>query len=538
MPAPMFESWLLLTVALAYVGTLFAIAWVGDWAIWLRQGSIGRPLIYALSTAVYCTSWTFFGSVGLAATTGYDFIPVYLGPILVFVFGGPLLLRIVRLAKSQNLTSVADFLAARYGKSQAVATVITLVMVVGTLPYIALQLKAISVSIETLLGGSPLVPIQLPTIAFLDTALVITVALATFAILFGTRHIDATEHQDGLILAIAAESIVKLAALTAVGVFIVFFMFEGPSHFWARASADADVARAFAQPVNAGKWATVTLLSALCALLLPRQFHVVVVENNSEREVARARWMFPLYLVAINVFMIPIAAAGLMVLPRGIADPDFFVLQVPMRAGSHVMSLIAFVGGLSAATAMVIVEAVALSIMVGNGWVLPLLLQRRAVHGDDRETRDLTGMVLLIRRAAIAIILLLAYGVFRALGQSNSLVSIGLISFAAVAQVAPAFIGGLVWRQATARGVIVGTLSGLCIWTYTLLIPWIAKSGYVPASLVRDGPFGIEAIHSPTACSGVLASIFSPTLRFPFCARLNQSSDCKRRFLFQMTLSG
>jgi Na+/proline symporter/signal transduction histidine kinase/CheY-like chemotaxis protein len=490
----MFEGWFVIATALAYLGALFAVAFIGDRAFRRRQGSGGRPLIYALSITVHCTSWTFFGSVGLAANTGYDFIPVYLGPILVFVFGHRLLVRIVRLAKSQNLTSVADFLAARYGKSQAVAAIVTLVMIIGTLPYIALQLKAISISIETLLGGGPLVQIAQPGVAFADTAILITVSLAAFAILFGTRHIDATEHQDGLMLAVAVESIVKLVSFAAVGAFIVFWIYGGPWNFAQRASFDHDVTLAFTQSLSGGKWLTVTLLSVACVILLPRMFHVMVVENNSEREIDRARWLFPAYLLAINLFVIPIAATGLMTLQRGIADPDFFVLTVPMHQGSHAIALLAFLGGLSAATAMVIVEAVALSIMIGNGLVLPFIVGRGNVGDEAGSDSDLSGLVLAIRRAAIVVILLLAYAVYRVLGQSQSLVSIGLISFAAIAQVGPSFFGGLLWRGASARGAIAGMMAGLAVWTYTLLLPWVAKAGYIPVSFVRDGPFDIGAL--------------------------------------------
>src|SRR5262245_47999535 len=223
----MFEGWAIATLAVAYIGGLFLIAWLGDMS---RVTGTARPLIYSLSLAVYCTSWTFFGSVGLAAETGYDFIPVYLGPVLVFIFGVPLVTRIVRLAKSQNLTSVADFLAARYGKSPAVAAIVTFVAVVGTLPYIALQLKAIVISTETILGGNPLPPMAVH-VGFMDTALLTALALAIFAILFGTRHIDATEHQSGLMLAVAAESLVKLAAFIGVGIFVLYAVFGGIGQF-------------------------------------------------------------------------------------------------------------------------------------------------------------------------------------------------------------------------------------------------------------------------------------------------------------------
>ena len=223
----MIDRWSVVALALGYLSILFALAWYADRTVRRRKAGNGRPLIYALSLAVYCTSWTFFGSVGLAASTGYDFIPVYLGPILLFVFGWRLLVRIVRLAKSQNITSVADFLAARYGKSQAVAAIVTVVAVAGTLPYIALQLKAVALSTDALLGPRALPHFHLPT----DTALIAALAMGTFAILFGTRHIDATEHQEGLIVAVAAESLVKLAAFLTVGFFVTFSVFGGVGGF-------------------------------------------------------------------------------------------------------------------------------------------------------------------------------------------------------------------------------------------------------------------------------------------------------------------
>lgn len=488
----MFESWPIVTVALAYVSALFALAWIGDRTIRLRSGGTGRPLIYALSLAIYCTSWTFFGSVGLAASTGYDFVPVYLGPILMFALGWPLLLRIVRVAKSQNITSVADFIAARYGKSQAVAAVVTVVAVVGLLPYIALQLKAIDVSIEALIGGSPLVPIELPRIGFADTSLIITLALAAFAILFGTRHIDATEHQDGLMLAVAAESLVKLAAFVAVGLFVTFGLFGGVEGFLARARESSEVAAVFGRSFNGGMWLTVTFLSFVCVIMLPRQFHVAVVENNSETEVRRAAWMFPLYLVVINLFVVPIAAAGIVMLHSGTVDPDFFMLTLPLAGGSRSLALIAFVGGLSAATAMVIVESIALAIMVCNGIVIPALLRHRLTDTVPQE--DMAGLLLVIRRIAIVVLLLLGYLVYQTLGKSQGLAAIGLISFAAIAQLAPAFFAALYWRNGTARGAIAGISAGFLVWGYTLLLPWIARSGWIDMSVVEEGPFGLGVL--------------------------------------------
>ena len=482
----MIEAWQVLTLALGYVGLLFAVAWFGDRVIRSRKGGSGRPVTYALSLAVYCTSWTFFGSVGLSASSGYDFIPVYLGPILMFVFGVPLILRIVRIAKSQNLTSVADFIAARYGKSHEVAAIATIVSVLGALPYIALQLKAASISIETLLGPTPFKDLA---VFGLDTALVIALALAAFAVLFGTRHIDATEHQDGLMLAIAAESLVKLAAFLAVGLFVIFAMFGGLSGFMSHIRANTEVAGIFANGPSGSTWVTVTLLSFVCIILLPRQFHVTVVENNAESEIRRASWLFPTYLVLINIFVVPIAIAGLLFLPHFSFAPDMFVLALPMWAGADTLAMIAFIGGLSAATAMVIVESVALAIMICNGLIVPWLLRRRidAIADDVDMSRDL----LLIRRISIFAVILLGYMVHRALGQVQALAQIGLIAFAAIAQLAPAFFMGLVWRRGTARGAIAGILVGFGIWAYTLLLPWVARAGWLPMSLVADGPYGL-----------------------------------------------
>ena len=510
----MIEGWSVIALALGYVSGLFALAWYADKRFRSRKGGHGRPLVYALSLAVYCTSWTFFGSVGLAASTGYNFVPVYLGPILLFALGWRFLVRIVRLAKSQNITSVADFLAARYGKSQAVGALVTIIAVAGTLPYLALQLKAVALSVTALLGARQL------QLLSLDTALIIALLMATFAVLFGTRHIDATEHQDGLIVAVAAESLVKLAAFLTVGFFVVFSMLGGISGFIERASQNLQVSKLFAEEFNVSFWITVTFLSLVCIVLLPRQFHVTVVENHSENEVRRAAWLFPVYLVLINLFVVPIAAAGLMLLPRGAVDADMFVLGLPLSAGAEFITLLTFVGGLSAATAMVIVDSVALAIMVCNGLVVPLLLRGR--FHDARGQQDMAWQLLVIRRVAIFVIVLLGYLFYLLLGQSHGLASIGLVSFAAIAQFAPAFFGGLIWRNATARGAIAGIVTGFAVWAYTLLLPWIVEAGWLPRSIMTEGPFGFGFLaphalfysHLEPLTHGVLWSIAANVLAF------------------------
>ncbi len=481
----------LVGLAFAYVGALFLVAWAGDRWTSTHAAKGSRPVIYALSIAVYCTSWTFYGSVGLAASTGYDFLPVYTGAIISFLFGSALIRRVVRLAKNQNITSIADFLAARYGKSQAVAAVVTVIAVLSSLPYIALQLKAVALSVETMLGGPQAVSnLALPV----DTALIVAAAMALFAILFGTRHADATEHQHGLMLAIAAESVVKLAAFLAVGSFILLTAFgdlmTDPWSIYDRLGKGSEIKSLFTHPFNASFWITVTVLSFCAVLLLPRQFHVVVVENNTEAEIRRASWMFPLYLVAINLFVIPIAVAGLATLPRGLFTPDTYVLALPLKAGSTIMTMIAFVGGLSAATAMVIVDSVAMALMVCNGLVAPVLLRSRFGAAGDQS--DMVGKLLMIRRVAILGIIFLGYGFYRMLGADNGLASIGLVSFAGIAQLAPAFFIGLLWRKGTARGAIAGMTSGIAMWAYTLVVPWFAQAGLVGADLLASGPFGLD----------------------------------------------
>jgi Na+/proline symporter/signal transduction histidine kinase len=486
----MIDGWIIITAALAYLGFLFAVAYYGDRKARPEMSSRGRPAIYALSLAAYCTSWTFFGSVGLSATTGFNFIPVYLGPIIMFAVGWPLVIRIIRLSKTQNITSIADFIAARYGKNPTLAAIVTVIAVAGTLPYIALQLKAVSESVTTLI--TPVgtgADISLLSSPLGDIAFIVAVLMAIFAILFGTRHIDATEHQEGLMLAIATESVVKILAFLLVGAYITFEMFGGLGPLLESAWQSPKITELFTRGFNGGAWITVTFLSLVCIILLPRQFHVAVVENNSECEVRRAAWLFPLYLIAINLFVVPIAIAGLLTFPDGNVSADMFVLALPLSSGATFVTLAAFIGGLSAATAMVIVATVALSIMVSNDLVVPLLLRRRLLDVTERE--DLSALLLNIRRSAIFAILILGYVFYRMIGDTVALASIGLLSFSAIAQFTPAFFGGLIWRRATARGAIAGILAGFALWSYTLLLPAFIHSGLLANDILVNGPFGL-----------------------------------------------
>jgi Na+/proline symporter/signal transduction histidine kinase len=490
----MLQGWTVIAIALGYIGLLFVVASYGDRMRVLGREGRSRLLIYPLSLAIYCTSWTFFGSVGLASRTGYDFLAIYLGPVLMVGLATPLLVRIVRLAKAQNITSIADFIASRYGKHQGVAAIVALIAIVGTIPYIALQLKAVSSSLGTILGPLATGP-EIMQPVFGDIALLVALSMAAFAMLFGTRHIDATEHQHGLMLAIATESIVKLIAFLAVGIFVTFVMFDGPATLLSRAMERPDIAAVLTGGPRFGTFAIMTMLALFAILMLPRQFHVAVVENNNEDEIRRAAWLFPLYLVLINLFVVPIAVAGLLTFSPDKVDGDMFVLALPLVAHSDFLALAAFVGGLSAATAMVIVESVALSIMVSNDIVVPTVLKRREAFITGRG--DVGTLLLRVRRLAIFAILLLAYFYFRFAGEAQ-LASIGLLSFSAVAQLAPSFFGGLIWRRATARGAIAGMSVGILAWGYTLLLPSFADAGLLDPEILTHGPFGIAILRPQT----------------------------------------
>jgi Na+/proline symporter/signal transduction histidine kinase len=481
----------------AYVGLLFAIAFYGDKRADAGRSIIANPYIYALSLAVYCTSWTFYGSVGRAATSGIGFLPIYLGPTLMAALWWYVMLKIIRISKQNRITSIADFIASRYGKSQMLGGLVTIIAVIGIIPYIALQLKAIS--------GTFLIMLHYPDVAmpdkqgvplFLgDNTFYIAMLLAAFTILFGTRHLDATERHEGLVAAIAFESLVKLLAFIAVGLFVTFWLYDGFGDIFSRAGQTTQLSSLLSFGGESGSyatWASLTFLSMAAIMFLPRQFQVTVVENVDERHLTKAIWLFPLYLLAINVFVLPITFGGLLHFPNGTVDADTFVLTLPIAERQPWLALFAFIGGLSAATGMVIVETIALSTMVCNDLVMPVLLRLRALRLTER--RDLSGLLLGIRRGAIVLILVLGYLYFYLAGEAYALVSIGLISFSAVAQFAPAIIGGIFWKGGTRPAAFCGLGAGFLVWTYTLLLPSFAKSGWLPITFLSHGLFGTDLL--------------------------------------------
>lgn len=498
----MLDTWVIVVASVAYLGLLFAIAYVGDRRADQRRSIISNGYIYALSLGVYATSWTYYGSVGRAASTGVGFLPIYLGATIMAAAWWLILRKIIRICKQNRITSLADFMSSRYGKSRLLGELVTVIAVVGIVPYIALQLKAIS-NTFTILRGQPDVATTVaanpPLLA--DTALYVALLLAAFTILFGTRHLDATERHEGMVAAIAFESLVKLIAFLAVGVYVTYGLFGGFGDLFGRAADTPDLAHllTFEETQSYGSWLWLILLSMLAILLLPRQWQVAVVENVDERHIKTAMWLFPLYLLLINIFVLPIAIAGLLTFGDGGVSGDAYVLALPMADQQAALALLVFIGGLSAATGMVIVETIALSTMVSNSLVLPLLLRRgsRLVHRDD-----LGRLILGIRRVTIVVVLLLGFAYFRLAGEALALVSIGLISFAAVAQFAPAILGGLYWRGATERGAIWGLAAGFAIWAYTLPLPSLTAAGWIPESFVEEGPFGVSAL-APYALFGL-----------------------------------
>lgn len=468
----MINGWLLLLASLLYVGLLFVVAYAGDRSpVYPRQPKL-RPIIYSLAIAVYCSSWTFYGAVGTAARGGMAYLPIYLGPILFFVFGFGLLKRLVRVVQQRNITSIADFIGARFGKSHGLAALVALIAVMAVVPYIALQFKAVAMSFGVLDGAKH----HAVTGGGIDSALWCGILLAVFAILFGTRSIDATEHHHGLVMAMALESLVKLVAFVALA---GYALWRGPGLATTMQLPVSD----FSQGLAPGFMAQ-TLLAFCAMFCLPRQFQIGAVECENLGDLNWARWMVPLYLLIIVLAVLPIVAAGAhMPLVRD-GNADVWVLTLPLAHGDRGMALLAFIGGLSAATGMVVVASVALSTMISNDLVMPALLRIRRLHLEQRS--DLSQLVLRVRRIAILLLAAMAYVYYRVAADAENLAATGLLAFAAVAQFAPALIAALYWRGASRVGVAFGLLGGFLVWAYTMLLPAMTPA----APWLHSGPFG------------------------------------------------
>ena len=470
---------IVLAVCLGYVVLLFAVAFIVDRRTRTRRlGWLNSPVVYTLSISIYCTSWTFYGAVGSAARNGLEFVAIYLGPTLVFIGWWWLLRKLVRIGRAHRITSIADLISSRYGKSPSLAVLVTVIALIATTPYIALQLQSLTRSYQVIAGEGDGVA----------TAFWIAAGMALFTILFGTRNLDANERHQGVVAAIALEAVVKLVALLAVGVFATWSLADGFADVFADVPAEVIVG---AGEVFGPRWAVLTFLSATAIICLPRQFQVTVVENIDERHLSTASWLFPLYLFGMTLFIMPIAVVGLKVLPQG-ANPDLFVLTLPLSEQRHELALLAFLGGFSSATSMVIVATIAVSTMLSNHVVMPVALRvlavGRAVSGDVRS------LLLVSRRVCIAAILGLGFLYFRLSGGSDALAAIGLIAFVGVAQFLPSLVGGIFWRGGTRTGALCGLLTGFALWAYTLFLPSFGGDVVLSAELLRDGPGGIGAL--------------------------------------------
>ncbi len=473
------DTWLITFISIAYLSLLFAVAYWGQ----KHSQWVNNSWVYSLSLGVSCTSWAFYGTVGQAAVTGAWLAPIYIGSILCLVLAWPMLMRILAIIKQQNLTSIADFIACRYDRSPKIAGMVALVTLVGTIPYIALQLRAISTSFDLLTGTFEI---------GISTAFVVTLVLIFFSILFGTRQISVSKQNPGLVLAIAFSSVIKIFALSAVGIFATYFVFDGFNDLLAHQVSQPEAPTANSIYLSVSQ----AILGAVTIFILPQQFHMMMIESHQDKAPNKARWLFPVYLIAINIFVLPIAIAGQATFPGGSINPDTFVLSLPLFYQQAWLGILVYIGGLAAATSMVVVAAIVLSTMITTEILTPTILKFRLFN--TKETPQLSGFFLTLRRVAIAIILLLAFAVERLISQQNHLADIGLFSFVLLSQFAPAIIGALYWRKATTKAALIGLTAGGLMWLYTLLLPLVFPN----ADWVSHGPWQISWL-TPTALFGL-----------------------------------
>lgn len=485
---------ILVAVALTYVAFLFTVAFIAERRASAGQGGwLASPIVYTLSLSIYCTAWTFYGAVGYAARSGLEYVTIYLGPTLVMVGWWWILRRLVRIGRTQRITSIADLISSRFGKSTALGVIVTVLAVVAATPYIALQLQSVTLSFSVFAeaGGRSWGDKELNGAAF-----TVAIGLATFTVLFGTRNLDANERHHGIVMAIAVEAVVKLVALLAVGVFVVWGIAGGPTQMLAQ--IDASPIAHWQQ--DGGRWVSLIFLSAAAFICLPRMFQVLVVENVDERHLNTAGWAFPAYMMLMSLFVIPIAVVGLRILPAG-ENPDLFVLTVPLSQGRDGLAILSFLGGFSSATSMVIVSTIALATMVSNHIVVPIWLTTQSRTVANRSG-DVRYVILLSRRLSIAGVLILGYLYYRLSGGGTALAAIGLVSFSGAVQVLPALIGGIFWRGATRIGAAMGLITGFIIWGWTLFLPSFGVDAVISQSVVEFGPYGIAWLR-PTALFGI-----------------------------------
>jgi Na+/proline symporter/nitrogen-specific signal transduction histidine kinase len=477
------SSFLVIFIIIVYLSAIFYVAY------WAEKNSkskwVNNPYVYALSLAVYCTAWTYYGSVGLAATSGLKFLTIYLGPVIIIPSWMILMRKIIKISKGNKISSLADFISLRYGNDRFLGSLVTLVCVIAIVPYISLQLKAISETFNVITHHK-----IISNYIIFDTTFYIAILLAIFAAFFGTQHTDATERHKGIITAVALESIIKLVFFLVIGVYVTFYLFNGPTDIYKQAS----ILPSFKTQHTIGgleggfNWFFLSLLSMIAIMLLPRQFQVTVVENEREKYLSKVTWLFPLYLLLFNIFVIFIAWGGNVFFKGQQVDADLFTLMLPLINGHEILALLVFLGGFSAAISMVVISTLSLATMLSNNLIIPYGFLNKFSRGESKKN---TVSIKIIRRISIFSLIILAYFFYKSFTLDRTLVSIGLISFVLIAQLAPSFFGGLFWRRGSARGAKYGLIVGVIVTVYTLVIPFTIDSQLISSSFIHEGLFGI-----------------------------------------------
>ena len=478
------SNYILILIIVVYLLFLFAVAFFAE----RNKGSkwVKNPYIYVLSLGVYCTAWTYYGSIGIASESGISFLAIYLGPVISLPLWMVLMRKVIRISKQQKISSIADFIALRYGNNRSLGALVTITCLMSVIPYIALQLKAVSETFElmTLKNG------YVSKGVLDDSTFYISLLIAVFVAFFGTRSQDATRHKTGIMATVAMESVLKLGFFLVIGFYVVFYLFDGTGDIYEQASQGENFKQlsSFGGVEDGFNWLFTICLSFFAIFLLPRQFHVAVVENEDEKHLRKAVWLFPLYLLLFNIFVIFIAWAGNIKLPSNV-NHDYYSLLLPLQEGHVALSVMVFLGGFSAVLSMIVVATLALSTMVSNSIIIPYGFIKTLVAGNPEENAK---RIKAIRRVAIFILIVVAYIFYIKFSVQLSLYAIGLISFVIISQLAPSFFFGLFWRRGTAMAAQIGIGVGLLVVVYTLFSPAIANTIDPNNTLVSDGLFGLH----------------------------------------------
>ncbi|WP_296384249.1 sensor histidine kinase [Winogradskyella sp.] len=488
------NNYTLVIIIVIYLVVLFYIAFLAEKK---KQSKwVNNPYVYTLSLAVYCSAWTYYGSIGIAANSGINFLPIYLGPVIAAPLWIILLRKIIRISKQHKISSIADFISLRYGNNRFVGALVTLICLFGTLPYISLQLKAVSETFEIMSDDSS----YISTTILDDTTFYVALLLAVFATFFGTQNTDASEKHKGIIASVAFESVLKLVFFLIIGTYITFYLFNGTSDIYNQISTieNFKALTTFGGVEDGFNWFFMIALSFMAIFLLPRQFQVSVLENNREKHLKKAIWLFPLYLLLFNVFVIFIAWAGKLTFGSS-ANAEYYTLLLPLENGNSFLATLVFLGGFSAVISMVIVSTLALSTMVSNNLIIPYgFLDKFIKNQPERNAKYIKN----IRRISIFTIIITAYFFYISFSKELSLYAIGLISFVIISQLAPAFFIGLFWNRGSSKAAIIGMISGFVIVLYTLVLPFTLQAYTGTDDFVQYGFNGISVL-KPHALLGI-----------------------------------